>query len=61
MVNALFTRRGSDVRTPSTSVHISIASAPNPAAKIAAVKSDPPLPKVVVRPPFEEAMKPVVI
>ena len=37
MVNAFFTRRGSAVRTPLTSVHISIAAAPNPAANKEAV------------------------
>ena len=49
---------GSVVRMPSTSVQISMRSAPSPAPKMAAEKSEPPRPIVVVMPARLAAMKP---
>ncbi|OQC73718.1 MAG: hypothetical protein BWX44_01351 [Spirochaetes bacterium ADurb.Bin001] len=59
MTNASGTARGSAVIIPSTSVHIWISSASRQAAKMLAVKSDPPRPRVVVIPSIVEAINPV--
>ena len=56
---AFFTIRGSALSTPSTSVQISIKFEFVPAAIIDAVKSEPFLPRVVVAPSSEDAIKPV--
>ena len=55
---ACFTILGFAVYIPLTSVHISNTSAFRAPAIIAAVKSDPPLPKVVELPLMEEAINP---
>src|SRR6185437_10705903 len=52
------TTRGSAVSMPSTSVQISMASAPNAAPRSAALKSPPPRPMVVVTPAGERPMNP---
>src|SRR6266446_737609 len=53
-------RRGSVVIMPSTSVQISMRSAFKPAPKMAAEKSDPPRPMVVVTPARLEPMNPPI-
>lgn len=61
MVQASLTKRGSTVITPSTSVHIQTSFAFNALPMIAAEKSLPPRPSVVVTPSGVAEMKPVII
>ena len=56
--NASSTSRGSAVSTPSTSVQISMRSAPRAAPRRLAVRSDPPRPSVVGRPSASAPVKP---
>ena len=58
MMRALFVSRGSAVIIPLTSVHISSTLALTADAIIAAVKSEPPRPSVVVTPFLSVATKP---
>src|SRR5205814_1096390 len=60
MRRACLQRLGSVVIIPSTSVHISMRSASSPAPTMAAVKSDPPRPMVVVTPSRVDPMKPPI-
>ena len=58
IILALETSLGSAVIIPLTSVHISSALASSAAAMMAAVKSEPPLPNVVVIPFWSDAINP---
>src|SRR5665648_151136 len=60
IVVAVGTIRGSVVRIPCTSFHNQISSAPTAAPTIAALKSDPPRPRVVIIPDLFIPMNPVI-
>ena len=58
-MRAVLTTRGSAVIIPATSVQIWISRAPTPRPMMAAVKSLPPRPRVVISPRLFRAMNPV--